>query len=139
MILCREYEVEDWAKIEDPVEPFAPMNPNDDFLQATKRGLHVTGTEDGKVLACGGIMFESDTEGKVWLKVSKQIAGSFSWARSIKEVFNLMMEHVGDMNVGTYVLKDFCKGDRLARMINMRNTNETVEHNGNIYNLYEMI
>ena len=116
------------------------MPPTKDFLDFTERGIAVTETVDGNVMACGGITYVNDNEGMVWFKMSKKCLGHrYRWARSILETFKIMMDSIGDMKISTYVLRDFCKGERVARMIGLEKTDETEEYNGNIYHRYTVI
>lgn len=97
------------------------------------RGIGVTGVEDGEVMACGGIVYESDTEGTIWLKVSKKCLGNrFGWARTIRDVFDLMADCV-DLRISSFVLNGFCQGEKMAKLIGLKKTDETREHNGNLY------
>ena len=135
----RKYKDEDWAMIKDAVEPFSPLLPSDSFLHISERSVAVTGTEEGKVMACGGITFINNTEGLVWVKVSKQCRkNAYKWARTIRETFSIMIDSV-DLNVATYVIDGFCKGDRLARMIGLSKTDKTEEYNGQIYYKYTAV
>ncbi len=136
----RKYKDEDWAMIKDAVEPFSPLLPDDSFLHIAERSVAVTGTEDNKVMACGGITFLNNTEGLVWVKVSKHCRKSaYKWARTIRETFSAMMESVEDLEVSTYVVNGFCKGDKLARMIGLKKTGETQKHKGNLYYKYSAV
>ena len=141
MIIFREYDIDDWSKIDDAVEPFMPLELTKDFLfEISKRGLSITSVEDGNIMACGGITYVNNKEGTVWVKVSRKcLNDSLKWARVIRETFRLMKEVVGDLEISTYILDSFCKGERLARLIGMKRTTETKEHNGNIYNKYQVI
>ena len=140
MITLREYKTEDWTKIDDAVEPFTPPIPMEEFLEMTKNGVAITAIEKGSVMACGGIMYLDDTNGAVWLKMSKKcLIQSFSWARTICETFRLMKKAVGDLRISTYVLSDFCKGERLAKLIGLKRTDQIEEYNGNIYNKYTAV
>ena len=133
MILFKEFKTEDWVKITDAVEPFASV----ESVEILLKGISTTAVEDGEVMACGGIVLESETEGTIWCKVSKKCLGnSFSWARTMKEAFALMMDTLGDVKISTYILKGFCRGDKLARLIGLKKTNETKIHNGNTYYKY---
>lgn len=138
MILLKEFKTEDWLKIEDAVEPFASaISSFDDFCKAIKKGIAATAVEDGEVMACGGIVLESETEGTIWCKVSKKcLKKSFSWARIMKEGFILMTDTLGDVKISTYILKGFCRGDKLARLIGLKKTDETKIYNGNTYYKY---
>ncbi len=137
MITLRKYNIEDWAKIDDAIEPFTPPMPMEKFLEMTENGIAITGVEKGSVMACGGIMYLNDTNGMVWLKISKEcLIQSFGWARTICETFRLMKKSVGDLKISTYVLSDFCKGEKLARLIGLRKTEETEEYNGNTYHKF---
>lgn len=139
MITLRYYKDSDWPEINDAVEPFSPLLPNDSFLHISERSVALTGLEKGKVMACGGITFINNEEGLVWVKVSKKCnRKAFTWARTIRETFAIMMDSIEDLKVSTYVVRDFCKGDKLARMIGLKRTGETVEHNGNIYYRYSV-
>lgn len=140
MIALKEYKIEDWTKIDNAIEPFIPPMPMKEFLEMSKRGVAVTGVENGEVVACGGIAYISETEGTVWLKMSKKcFEHSYSWARTIKETFGLMKEAVGDLRISTYVLDNFCKGEKLARWIGLKKTDEVEEYNGNIYHKYTAV
>ena len=136
MILFHEFKIEDWHKIKDAIEPFAIDKP----LDVLATGISMTAEEDGEAMVCGGIVFESDTEGIVWCKVSKKcLSHSISWARTMKEAFGLMIDAVGDMNIRTYILDGFCKGDKLARLIGLKKSEETETHNGNTYYKYTAV
>lgn len=140
MITLKEYEVEDWAEIDDAIEPFSPPMAEEYFLEITKRGVAITAVEDGAILACGGIVYANDKEGIVWLKLSKKcLKQSFRWARTIRETFNLMMKSVGNLKISTYILDNFCKGEKLARLIGLKRIDETKEYNGNIYYKYTAV
>ena len=121
------------------MESFIPLEPVDDFLEMTKHGVSATGLEDGEIVAVGGIAYTSDDKGAVWLKISKKVDGSFAWARTIRETFSLMKEAVGKMQISTYVLSDFCKGEKLARMIGLRKTDKMEQYNGNTYYKYTAV
>ncbi len=137
--MIRKYKDEDWAMIKDAVEPFSPLLPSDSFLHIADRSVAVTGMEGDEVMACGGITFTSNTEGLVWVKVSEKCKrNAYKWARTIRETFSIMLESV-DVDVATYVLKGFCKGDKLARMIGLRKTDKTEEYNGQIYIKYTAV
>jgi hypothetical protein len=137
MITLRKYEPEDWSKIDDAIEPFMPIALRDG---ANERGLVVTAVEDGRIMACGGIAYVNNEQGVVWVKVSKEcLMRPYRWARTIRETFRLMKESVDDLRISTYVLSDFCKGEKLAKLIGMKRTNKTEEYNGNTYNKYMVI
>ena len=136
MILFEEFKTEDWFKIKDAVEPFAPDVP----VELLLRGISTTAVEDGEIMACGGIVLESETKGTIWCKVSKKcLENSFSWARTMKEAFGLMMDTLGDVEISTYILKGFCRGDKLARLIGLKKTDETETLNGNTYYKYTAV
>lgn len=140
MITLREYEAEDWTKIDDAVEPFMLVEPLEDFNKVAQRGLAVTAVEDGNVMACGGVAYINHEEGIVWVKVSEKcLEQSYGWARTIRETFRIMMKSLGSMTIITYILTDFCKGEKLARLIGMKKTDKTYEYNGNIYNKYAVM
>lgn len=131
MIEVRPYSENDYNAIQDAVEPFSVAI---DVVGVKDRGLAITGV-DGDAMACGGIMYVEDG-GVVWLKISKLCKeNAYAWARTIKEVFALMLESV-DVPVYTYILKGFCQGDRLARSIGLSKTDIKRELNGNIYYKY---
>lgn len=130
----REYREGDWEKITDAVEPFVPPTATSSFLQGIHRGISVSGEEGGEVVACGGIIY-NNTEGTVWLKIDKRCRG-LGWVRTIREVFALMKKSVGDLNITTHVLKGFCRGDKMAKMIGLKATDDSVSYNGNKYTKY---
>ena len=137
--MIRKYRDSDWKAITDAVEPFSPLIPSDAFKDIAKRSVAVTGVEGGEVMACGGITYISNTEGLVWVKVSEKCKrNAYKWARTIRETFSIMLDSV-DVNVSTYVLEGFCKGDRLARLIGLKRTKEIEEYNGQIYIKYTAV
>jgi hypothetical protein len=132
MIETRPFRDEDYEAIQDAVEPFAGTK---DVVGIKDRGVSITAT-DGDVMACGGILYTSDTEGLAWMKISKGCKhNAFTWARTIREVFSLMVKAT-ELNVFTYVIDGFEEGDRLARAIGLSKTDEKEEHNGKIYYKY---
>ena len=136
MILLKEYEIKDWSEIKDPMEQFVPLEPMEKFLELTKQGVGITGVEDGEVMACGGVFYVNDTDGMVWLKVSKKcLENGYGWARTMRETFRLMIKATG-LNIHTYILKDFCRGEKLARLIGLKNSGIETEYDGNKYNKF---
>lgn len=136
MITLREYDVEDWSRIDDAVEPFL-FHELDEFHKVLQRSIAVTASEDGIVMACGGIAYINNKEGIVWIKVSKKcLRQSYRWARTIRETFKIMMDSIGSITVITYILKGFYKGEKLARLIGMEKADKTYEFNDNTYNKY---
>lgn len=137
-MIFRDFETEDWLMIKDAVEPFMPMAPSG-FLEQTDRGISITAVEDGEVMACGGITFMNDKEGIVWVKVSKKCQERpFEWARTIRETFKLMMDSV-DVEVSTFILSGFCQGEKLARLIGLKPTDEKYTYNGNTYYRFKAV
>lgn len=137
MVTIREYKTNDWEKIQDSVEPFTPAYGDGDFDAIASRGIAVTALDGDNVMAVGGVTYIDEKEGMVWVKVSQQCAKRpVLWARTIKEVFGLMIDSVTGVEIYTYILKGFCKGEKLAKLIDMVNTDQSVEHNGKIYDRY---
>lgn len=141
MITLKEYEVEDWVSIDDAVEPFSPMMPPDGFLEMTrKNGVAVTAIEDEKTMACGGVVYVGKGESVVWVKVSKKcLEQPFKWARTILETFRIIKETLHPMTVTSYIMEEFCKGERVARMIGMKKTGVPYDLNGKKYNKYAVV
>jgi hypothetical protein len=132
MIELVEYKPEHYEAIQDAVEPFSAPK---DEIDVKGRGVAITAT-DGDVMACGGIVYTSDTEGMVWVRVSKKCKeDAFSWARTIRETFRLMVKST-ELKVFTYVVDGFSQGDRLARSIGLQKTDESEECNGKLYYKY---
>ena len=110
------------------------------FDDIAKKGIAVTAIDSGRTMACGGVAFTSESEGIVWCKMSKDCAKRpFMWARIIKETFDIMVKSVGKVGISTYILDNFCKGEKIARLINLKRSGETEEYNGNTYNKYSMV
>lgn len=140
MITLREYKPNDWKEITDAVEPFMFLEPFGNFDKIVEKGLAVTAVEDDIIMACGGVSYTDNDEGIVWAKVSKKCFNhSYRWARTIRETFQLMTKSLGNMRIITYILKGFCKGEKLARLIGMTKTDKTYEFNDNIYNRYTAV
>ncbi|KKM71498.1 hypothetical protein LCGC14_1430030 [marine sediment metagenome] len=140
MIILREYIPDDWTKIDDAVEPFMFLEPFERFDEIVQKGLAVTAIEDDIVMACGGVSYVDDQEGVVWMKISKKcFCQPYRWGRTIRETFSLMAKSLGAMRIVTYILKGFCKGERLARLIGMTKTDKEYEFNDNIYRRYTVV
>lgn len=135
MIVFRKYKIEDWARIKDAVEPFSPV----DILEATARGVSITAIENNKILACGGISYIGSDTGVAWLKMSKKcLTKPLLWGRAIREIFRIMEDSV-NLKIHTYILKDFCRGEKIAKLIGLRKTDESEEYNGNTYYRYAAV
>lgn len=105
----------------------------------TKLGLSITGIEDDRVMACGGISYVTSDVGAIWLRISKKCkTNPLVWLRTIMEAFQLMMESCGGISLYTYVVDGFERGDRMAKSIGMTRTGETEELNGNTYYKYQV-
>ena len=140
MITLRKYNIDDWKKIDDAVEPFMFREPLDDFNKVVQRGVAATAIENDSIMACGGITYMNEKEGIVWIKVSRKCLNHpLEWARVIRETFNLMAKSVGSLSISTYILDNFCKGEKLARLIGLKRTDETGECNSNTYNKYTAV
>lgn len=140
MITLKEYEAEDWIKIDDAVEPFMFHEPLDEFNKIAKRGIAVTAIENSNIMVCGGIAYVSNDEGIVWLKVSRKCLNQpIRYARGIKEVFKIMIDSLGSMTITTYILEKFCKGEEMAKLIGMKKIGETYEFNNKMYNKYMVV
>lgn len=135
MIILKEYKTEDWSKIDDAVEPF--MFHNDEFDQMAKRGVAVTAVENGNVMVCGGVALVNEDKGIVWVKVSRKcLSQPIKYARGIKEVFKYMTDSLGSMTIVTYILENFCKGERVAKLIGMKKVDKTYKFRGQVYNKF---
>lgn len=140
MITLREYDEKDWLKIDDAVEPFMIKESLNDFNKITQKGIAVTAIENDNVMACGGIAYMSDTEGIVWIKVSRKcLKHPFRWSRTIRETFEMMADSIDGLKISTYILDNFFKGKVLAKLIGMKRTNEAEKYNGNIYYKYKAV
>ena len=130
-----EFKPEDFDSITDPIEPFCSVE--GDSVMASK-GVALTAV-DGDAMACAGILYTSDTEGMIWMKISSKCrANAFRWARTIREGFKFMVKSCG-VDVYTYILDGFRDGERLAKSLGLNKTEETKEHNGNTYYKYVVV
>jgi len=134
VILYRPFELQDWIDIK-AVEPFCPDFPTDNFLNAVKNGAAVTAVQDDKIIACGGIVFLDDTF--LWLKVAKGYQ-SIELAKVIIETAEFLIQTV-KTPIYTYVLKNFKKGEKLAKLVGFKKTNETKEYNHHTYMKYVVL
>ena len=140
MITLKKYETKDWLKINDAVEPFMFMESFGEFNKLVQRGIAITAIEDGAVMSCGGIAYINEKESLVWVKVSKKcLSQPVRYARGIRETFKLMIKSLGSMKIVTYIVEDFCKGERLAKMIGMKKVGKTYEFNSKMYNKYMVV
>jgi len=140
MITLREYAPEDWAKIDDAVEPFMFLEPFEDFNKIVQRGLAITAIEDGVVMSCGGVAYIDNRKGVAWMKMSKKcFRQAYRWGRTTKETFGLIAKSLGNMKIITYILKDFCKGEKVAKLIGMTKSDKTYDFNDNTYYRYTAV
>lgn len=134
MILLKEYDINDWIEIDDAVEPFSPPRPPENFAEMTKNSIAVTGIEDGNVMACGGITYTSSDEAVIWVKVSRKcLKHPYKWAKSIRDAFKIIRESIGDIKLYTYVLDNFCKGEKMARLIGLIKSDQMEKYKGRTY------
>ena len=140
MITVQLYKKGDWSRIKDAVEPFMHLRDGDEFDAIVARGIAVTAMDNDKAIACGGVTFFNNHEGAVWVKASRDCTKiPITCARMFKETFALMVESISNMKISAYVLEGFCKGEKLARLINLKKTDETQKYNGNIYSKYTAV
>jgi hypothetical protein len=139
MIHLREYEPEDWTEIDDAVEPFMFHRPLKEFNEIIEQGVAITAVEDGVVTVCGGIALVNDDEGIVWIKVSRKCLNQpIRYARGIRDVFKIMADCIGPIRITTYIVDEFCKGEKLARFVGLKRNGETCEFKNRKYNKYVM-
>lgn len=139
MIKVRIYEKGDWNKVKGSVEPFMPIYTSSEFDVIASRGVAVTATEEGEAIACGGVTFMG-ASGFVWLKMNNsKVRKPIETALLMRDIFKLMVESVGDVEVSTYILDGFRKGERLARFIGMEKNCEFVTFRNRIYNKYTVV
>ena len=135
MITIRKYSPND--KIDNAEEPFMPFyNPD----EHSERSLALTVFDDNVAMVCGGIVCVNDTDGIVWVTVSTKCRKQpYRWARTIREFFDIIIRALGYMTIITYILADYCKGEKLAKLIGMSKSGEVYEYNGHVYNKYMVI
>lgn len=138
MITVRLYENGDWAKIEDAAEPFMPIASNEEFDAIAARGIAATAIRnETETVACGGVTLMSDGEGFVWLKmIGGKVKDPIETARLLKDIFEIMVETMEKVNISTYILDGFRKGERLARFIGMKKNCDFVFFRNHTYNKY---
>jgi hypothetical protein len=136
MIAVELFKQQDWHDVESFTEPFLREVQDDKFFEELGNGVALTAKKNGKVMACGGIMYAPDGEGVTWLKASRECLKSpVTWTRTFRDGFR-MMQGVMDVKAVCYVLKGFCEGGRVARLIGMKTTGEEVEQNGKTFIKY---
>lgn len=137
MIMLRIFRYSDLDKLSNPIEPFVPLQAHEDFAEDVRRGISVTGEQAGRVVACGGIIYENEREGTAWLRVSKDkrnYHGEF--AREVIELFGKMRECAGALLVSCYVLSGFKNGEKMARLAGFSPTSETISGDDRTYTKY---
>lgn len=141
MITLKEYETEDWVNIDDAIEPFTPMTPPDGFLEMTrKNGVAVTGIENGKTMACGGIVCVGNDEGIIWVKASKKCLNQpFKWGKSMFDIFKVISETLHPITITAYIVEGFRRSERMARMVGMKKIGVPYDMNGKKYNKYAVV
>jgi hypothetical protein len=86
----RMYQDGDYESITDCVEPFGKLGCFDDIKD---RGLYLTVTDKNKPIGCGGIIYDKDDEGVIWLTLSEDICGSpITLVRILKAGFEILIE-----------------------------------------------
>ena len=61
------------------------------------------------------------------------------WARTTKETFAIMVNSAGGAEICTYILEGFRRGERVAKLIKMVKTDQSVEYKDNTYNKYVVV
>jgi hypothetical protein len=138
MITLRPFAFEDWFAIEEPVEPFAgAMTSN--LEEALKLGWGGTAEDDGKVMACGGVIDLDDAECVVWLRVSKHCleTNPVTYARGIYDGWKAILKVTEKgKKISSYILKDFKEGLAMARLLKLEKGDEELTYGGKTYVKY---
>lgn len=121
----RFFQTEDWYLINDPVETGAV---NAEGLRLAERGVAITYEENNRPMGCGGIILYTETEGEVWLRLSRSVLSAKA-ARTIKEAFQLLREVFPDVKLWCRVQCNLLKAKRLIQWLGFtfdstRNGNE---------------
>ena len=137
MIEIRMYEDGDYEAIDDCVEPFAG---HCDTSEMNEIGVHFTVTEDGKPIGTGGVVYITDDEGEVWLRLSKEfIAKPITMMRIVREGFGLVKECCGLRVVTAKVQEKFSEGKRLVERFGFRSDGKLISVFGFKYRIYKWV
>lgn len=114
------------------MEPFMEMV--EDWEEVASHAITYTVEDKGVPIACGGVIVGESAIFWVRTNGTKPVALFRGMRFAIKSLVNAL----GDMDYGAFVLEGFTKGKRLAEVLGFRKTDTTVEHDNHIYHRYEL-
>lgn len=135
-MIFRPFKPEDYEAISESVRMYSGKI-DKNFFEIIKNGVNTTIEDNGKVLACGGVVQIKDNVAEAWIKVSKDAVGTGVF-RLIRDGFSILIESIkyDGLVIQAMILSNFAKGARLAKALGFYKTVDSVEINGERYDRY---
>ena len=125
------YKDGDYEAILDKIEPIAGEC---DFSTIRERGMYLTMTKEGVPIGCGGVIMTSDTEGELWIKISRFMCQKpVTLMRVLKAGLEIIEKSFELDRITARVFEGFDSGSRLVSVLGFNSTSEIVDK----YRIYE--
>ena len=132
----RLYQKGDFDAITDCTEPIG--RPTDENL-ILEYSVSLTVEDDGVPVACGGVIYDTETDGIVWLRLSNNMAHkTISLVRLLRNGLAILVDSFGFDRITARVKEDFGEGHRFARRFGFTPTKETFKIFSDTYRIYEL-
>lgn len=132
----RLYKKGDYDAIEDSTEPLG--RPADESL-IEEYSVSLTIDDEGVPVACGGIIYDTETDGIVWVKISnKMTRKTLVLVKVLRNGLDILIDSFGFKKITARVREDFCAGHRFIRHFGFKPTTETFKILSDTYRIYEL-
>ena len=137
-MIIRSFRKEDILSIQNAIEPEYSCTANYDMCRAVF-SLSATMEDNGTPVLCGGINIDENDDNVcwIWCIVANPVKNKVKLYRTLIEGLKIVIAESGCGIVKTLVLKDFEKGERLARHAGFKPTGAVEEMNGLAYLEYQ--
>lgn len=116
--MIRKFETKDWHAIDDPIEP-CDIDIDKAMIDLAERSLAITVENSKGVLGCGGVILYNDTEGELWLKLSKK-ANKLSVIEAVTTGLKILIESFDGVTFYCRVRQGFEKGEKLVKWLGFK-------------------
>lgn len=135
-MIVRMYQKGDFDAIEDCVEPMGRPSSEDVILESS---VSMTVEDDGIPVVCGGVVYDTESNGIVWLKLSEKASHKMvKIMRLIDAGFRIITESFGFDTITARVNEKFKVGHKFAMRFGFIPTDETVKIFSDTYRTYKL-
>ena len=130
----KDFEIEDYDKIKDPVEPLCSADPDIDFSV----GVNTTAVSGDIPVACGGLLPYTNDRWIAWTKIScSQLRFPIDTVKFLKKGIEILSESMGNPIMVALVADGFKRGHKLSLFLGFEPTDVTYDIGDKTYREYE--